>query len=202
MSDRRSDDRRGKDRRGEAGVTLIELMIGVMLLGIIIVPLTGAIVTGLINTGEATTRLSESRSSLFTSAFFADDVQSSDQDLIVVGGTPSWQCGSGTNVVSFGWSESTTPRTPTDPPAVRASYALETSGGDTVLRRHFCNGSSQTSAKVGPALASDPPTVTCADGAVLVSCETGGSLIRTVQLVADTPNHENYFTLIGARRAT
>src|SRR5215203_1531587 len=107
------------DRRREAGFTLIELMIGIVILGIIIVPLTAAMITGLINTGEANTRLSESRSSLFTSAFYADDVQSSEQGLLIAfPDTPSWLCGSGSesNVLSLGWAETLDPQTPTAPP--------------------------------------------------------------------------------------
>src|SRR5215203_513063 len=138
------------DRRREAGFTLIELMIGIVILGIIIVPLTGAMITGLINTGEASARLSESRSSLFTSAFYADDVQSSEQGLLEVGGTPSWLCGSGTNVLSLGWAETTTPQTPTAlPPPIRVSYVLSTdSDAKPVLRRNFCGSSGTSSAKV------------------------------------------------------
>lgn len=194
------------DRRSEAGVTLIELMIAIMLLGVIIVPLTGAMITGLISTGEATARLSESRSSLFTSAFFADDVQSAEKGLIAVSGTPSWQCGSGTNVVTLGWAETTTPQTPTPtspPPQFRASYVLSTANGKPVLRRNYCGPNGTSTAKVAPVLTNTAPTVTCSDvGGGTVACDLGTSAVRRIQLVAETPNAENYFTLIATRRST
>src|SRR5438876_982008 len=95
-----------RDRRSEAGVTLVELMISVVLLGIIIVPLTTAMVTGLITTGEARARLSQSRSPLFSSAYFADDAQSSDVNGITLGGTAA--CGGGSNIVTFSWLENRT----------------------------------------------------------------------------------------------
>ncbi len=195
-------------RRNADGVTLLELMIAVAILGVIIVPLTGALITGLINTGEANARLSESRSSLFTSAFFADDVQSSEQGLLVVGGSPTWQCGSGTNVLTLGWAETTTPQTPTPtspPPPIRVTYALSTdSAGKPVLKRNFCGSSGTSSLKVAPVLTSSTPVITCWDASnTAVSCDsTGTSAPRRVQLVAQTPNSENYFTLLASRRPT
>jgi hypothetical protein len=197
-------------RRSEAGVTLLELMIAVGLLGLIIVPLTGAMVTGLINTGEANTRLSESRSSLFTSAYYADDVQSSEQGLLVATpNTPSWLCGSGTNVLSVGWTETTTPQTPTPtPPPIRVSYVLSTdSKGNPVLKRNYCDSNGTSSATVAPVLdASVPATVTCFSATnASVACDTtGSSAPRTVRLIAKTPNKVgvNYFTLIASRRPT
>jgi Tfp pilus assembly protein FimT len=186
------------DRRSEAGVTLIELMLAVMLLGIIIVPLTSAMITGLITTGEARARLSESRSPLFTSAFFADDAQSSDVNGISVGPTPA--CGSGTNVVSFTWTEDTT--------QYQASYVTTTTNGTPVLKRNFCSGGAPDVSTLAPVLtdpAVTPPTVTCTDAAgTVVSCAVGTSAIRRIELDATTPNRENdpFFKMIATRRAT
>ena len=184
------------DRRSEAGVTLIELMLAVMLLGIIIVPLTGGMITGLISTGEARNRLSEARSPLFSSAYFADDAQSSDVNGISVGGSPA--CGSGTNLVSFTWTEDTT--------QYRASYVTSTRNGTPILKRNFCSGSAVDSTTIAPVLSSTAPTVTCylANGTSTVSCSVGTSVLRRIVLTASTPNQENdqFFKLVATRRAT
>lgn len=183
------------DRRNEAGVTLIELMLAVMLLGIIIVPLTGGMITGLITTGEARARLSESRSPLFSSAYFADDAQSSDVNGISVGASPA--CGSGTNVVSFTWTEDTTPYS--------ASYVTISKNGTPALQRNFCSGGNVDSTTIAPVLTSTAPTVSCADAAgTAVACTLGTSTVRRIELDAKTPNGENdkFFKLIATRRAT
>ena len=192
------------DRRSEAGFTLIELMIAVLLLGLIIVPLTGAMITGLISTGQATTRLSEARSPLFTSAFFADDVNSAERGLIAKGGAPSWQCGAGSNVLSLGWAETTNPKEPTSsPPPIRVSYVVGSKDGKPILRRNFCGPTSTSAATVAPVLTDDPPDVKCFDDANPPNeTDCAAPNVRRVQLVAATPNAENYFTLVATRRAT
>jgi prepilin-type N-terminal cleavage/methylation domain-containing protein len=179
--------------RDERGFTLIEVMIAVALLGIIIVPLTGAIVNGFRITTDAQTRLSEGRSPLFTSAYFADDAQSSDANRISLGGAPA--CGGGTNIVSFTWTENTT--------QYRSSYATNVVNGKRVLTRSYCGSSGTQVATVAPVLSNTTPTVTCADrSGTPVACNPGTSALRTVTLVAATPNNENYFTLTATRRAT
>jgi len=184
------------DRRSEAGVTLIELMIAVLLLGIVIVPLTSGMITGLIATGRARDRLSEVRAPLFSSAYFADDAQSSDVNGISVGGTAA--CGGGENVVEFTWTEDTA--------QYRASYVRGTRDGKRTLVRNFCSGTSvQGTTTVAPVLTDTAPTVTCTDSAGnAVSCTLGTSAVRRIELAATTPNGENdrFFKLVATRRAT
>ena len=172
--------------RGEAGLTLIELMIAVVLLGIIFVPLTEAMTTGLITTTEAQQRLAASRSPMFANAFFADDAQSAAIDGITTGGSPV--CGSGTNVVSFSWTENGTPYS--------ASYILQTSGGLRQLVRNYCsNGGGAQPATLAISLGSPDPFVLCLPG------RGAASKPRTIVLTARKPNGD-VWQLQGTRRAT
>jgi hypothetical protein len=107
-------------------------------------------------------------------------------------------CGSGTNIVSFTWTENGLP--------YKSSYSTSTIGSPPKYRltRSYCpnNGSPQV-ATVAPVLTSAAPAVTCQDASgTSVACNIGTSALRTVKLVATTPNTENYFTLTATRRAT
>lgn len=180
-------------RRDEAGLTLIELLVAVTLLGIVTVPLSGAMIGGLRTTTEAQDRLSESRSPLFTAAFFAKDAQSAAVDGISVGPSPA--CGTGTNVVSFTWTENGT--------QYRSSYAIKTDGTAQRLVRSFCTPSRTDAVTVAPVLSDAVPTVKCGDAAgASVACDLGTSAVRTVTIEASTPSGEHYFTVTGTRRAT
>jgi prepilin-type N-terminal cleavage/methylation domain-containing protein len=185
------------DRRNEDGMTLIELLISVVLLGIIIVPLTSAMITGLINTGDAQARLSESRSPLFTSTYFANDAQNADVNGISTAASPV--CGSGTNIVSFTWTEDTT--------QYSASYVKDTSGSTPVLKRYTCTGGTSTGSNTVAPVISGTPTVQCSDAAGnSLSCTVGTAALRRIELDADTsssPTAEiKFFKLVATRRAT
>jgi len=188
------------DRRSEAGVTLFELMIAVLLLAVIMVPLTGLMVDALKNTAQAQQRLSESRSPLFTSAYFADDAQSADLAGITVTSTPA--CGSGTNLVSFTWSETNDQGTT----QYKASYVSSTVAGKPVIARNFCKGANAVKVStLAPVVSSTAPVVSCRNAAgASVACNVGTSALRTIELDATTPNAETngFFKLIATRRAT
>jgi Tfp pilus assembly protein PilW len=182
--------------RDESGVTLVELVIAIMLLGIIIVPLTASFIFGIRATSDSTDRLSEARSPLFTSTFFAGDAESAT--TITTGGTPA--CGTGTNVISFSWTETPVPSgTPT---TFRASYVVVGSGADQKLVRNWCAGASPVNAAtVAPVLAdvANPVTVACTDaaGAAVACAGKPARITLTGQLPKAQP-----FSVVATRRAT
>jgi prepilin-type N-terminal cleavage/methylation domain-containing protein len=186
-------------RRDDAGFTLIELLIAVVILAIIIVPLTGAMISGLTTTSQARDRLSEARSPLFTSTYFSEDAQSADPNGITPGGN-SPACGAaGTpNVVSFTWVESSG-GTSTQ---YRSSYVIRTVNGQQTLARNYCKGATTQVATVAPILGANG---SCGRPACInfsFDPPPNSGRIRTITLVATTPNNENYFTLSATRRAT
>lgn len=190
--------------RGEAGFTLVELIIAIILLGIIIVPLSAAFVFGVRAITDSEQRINEQRSPLFTSTFFAKDAQSaatvSDR---ATSATPA--CGTGTNVISFSWSE--TPINGGAPLNYSVSYALVGSGTTKTLTRSACSASGTQSATVAPVLGADNAAAPGGAAAVWVTCVdvNGGASCTnrpvTFTLTGTLPGNRQ-FVVRATRRAT
>lgn len=178
-------------QRGESGFTLIELLVAITLLGIVMIPLAGAMMAGLLTTGEAQTRLEETTSTLFTSAFWADDVQSADT---ITRSGPACD-GSGPSVVTFAWATGATGSDGTS----AASYVVrERADGGRQVVRVLC-GPSPSTGTVAPRLGAGDPQVRCDP-----TCEQPRqvkALPATVTITMTTPKGFE-FSVIGTRRST
>lgn len=202
------------EKSSDDGFTLIELLVAIVILGIILVPLTGAIMAGLFTTRDTGRRLAETVSAVFTSSFWAADVQSATE--ILPGGTA---CGTttGTNVVTFTWANDAV-----SPQAVRrASYVAEnvTVFGEATVRlvRISCPpAGDQTRIVVAPTLR-EVPTLECLNeaGAAVATCTQplnpllGPTRIKNVNMKLATPGkylkggtRPLEFSVTGTRRST
>jgi prepilin-type N-terminal cleavage/methylation domain-containing protein len=193
--------------RGDDGFTLVELVVAIGILGIIIAPLSMAFITSLRVIGRADQRLNDSRSALITSAYFANDIASSN--VITLNDTAA--CGSGTAVVSFVWSSASSPAG--SPVNNKVSYVIDASDSTNhkLVRRYCAGGGTAKTSTAAISLAdSNPVTVTCYSSGNVADA-TCGSATRSVKMVvttkANTPTPDNLsptpftFTLEGTRRS-
>ena len=165
--------------RNDRGVTLIEVMIAIILMTIILVPLGNALIAFLRNTNETTARLSESHDVQISSAYFAQDVESTGThdwtaypyDLTqsvetnvapTTGVHPCGLVGTPNALVRLAWDDPTV--AVGSPTVVRVAYVVETVGSERQLHRIACTTASLTPTSdliVVHNLDSTNPTVTC-----------------------------------------
>lgn len=199
---------RAKEVR-DGGFTLIELLIAVVVLGIIIVPLTGAFMAGLATTRDTEARLAETVSAVFTSSFWAADVQSANGTIVKNGSACD---NSVPALVTFNWVDLVSA---TQTPTRSASYVAEpvTVYGEPMTRlvRISCSSMGTSRVTVAPRLR-EAPTVTCLTRGTETNCSLPANpLLQPDQVVIDMrTSGSRYrgvtrpfkFSVTGTRRST
>ncbi len=160
-------------RRAEDGFTLVEAVVAVGILGIIGVVIAGAFIVSARTTQGTTQRYNESHDAQIASAYLATDVQSNNQITGACGG-------SGSNLVSFGYSDGSV-----------ASY-LYSAGAQNKITRTFCSGGSTTTTPLVQ-FAGSAPTVTCTGG-----CAAGDKPTKVKIAITESSGYS--YTLAGSRR--
>jgi prepilin-type N-terminal cleavage/methylation domain-containing protein len=150
--------------RDDEGFTLIELLIAIVILAVIIVPLSNGLIAFFRNTDNTTGTLSESHDLQIAAAYFAQDVQSlgvrdwtaspfalkQSVEIGVAGGAGTYPCGThpaADLVARLVWDDPTSASSA--PVSIRASYVVQTVGGELQLHRLLCgNGTAAVTSDV------------------------------------------------------
>ncbi|GGO85570.1 prepilin-type N-terminal cleavage/methylation domain-containing protein [Nocardioides phosphati] len=217
--------RRVRRVRSDDGFTLVELLVTISMLTIVMITLTAMVFEFMRQTNETTTRMNESSDQQFVSAYWQQDVSSLGIHGFVSGDLnplPAEQsvwtnsgaggCTAANPVVTIGWNDYQT-GSPTDVLAAwsgasrkYAVYYATTAGGQTILHRKRCGGSS-TDIVVARFL-TEIPTVACADSAgASVSCASTSPLPASVSITLKVQdkgqqvhNSTGYTTVLTAER--
>jgi prepilin-type N-terminal cleavage/methylation domain-containing protein len=199
-------------RAGEEGFTLIELLLVVAISAVIVFPM-GAALMGILHNSDATTRrMTQSHDAQMATAFFPNDVQSSDVSPTVTSSDARCDKGGNTPVIRFEWTDYTAGGSlgvynlvvySTEPGAV---------GVAPLLRRRFCQGATYGGLNATPLndmvvvryLSSSITPSVCGTAGGLTACGTAqpaGSVVLSIVEQPVTQQTTYAFQVSGVRRA-
>jgi len=165
-------------RRDEDGFTLVELLMAIAVLGIIVSAIATALIVTLRNLDATHDRMAESHDAQMASAFLVTDVQSATTITTTQPACPTTTA----TVADFVWDDQGT--------ANRATYVLETVGGEQRLRRSQTVGTTTSEVVVAHHL-----TTECSPGPVVVSMPNSNRVLFTL---TDASGYR--FSLTGEKR--
>lgn len=181
-------------RRDESGFTLVELLVASTAVAILMAALGAALVIGLRTTDDTNQRLRESHDAQMAASWFVPDVHSAGAVTV---SQPT--CAASSPVATFEWTDQGA--------ASRATYVLETAGGERRLRRSY-TGAGETYDVVvahnlapacADATAQDPAVVVGAGCPPLPACAAGAVPTRVSLSLSGASGYR--YSVTGERRA-